>query len=59
MNKLKNKLNWSWPIAGVVVAPLALVPQQAACAIVGALEWIGNENVIALAAATNALTLVH
>ena len=58
MTLIGKKFSWSLPVAGVVVAPLAAIPQEAACAIVGAMEWIGNENVIALLAATNALTIV-
>ena len=58
MKQTNKGMGWSLPIAGIVVAPLAAIPEEAVCAIAVAIKWIANENITALLAATNALTLV-
>jgi hypothetical protein len=58
MSEFRKKLGWSLPVAVTVVAPFALVPQRAMCAIAEAIDWVGNDRVASLLAVTNALTLV-
>jgi hypothetical protein len=58
MTQFKKKLSWSLPVAVAAVAPFALVPQRAMCAILEAIDWVGNDSVASLLAVTNALTLV-
>jgi hypothetical protein len=58
MRKFNKKLSWSLPVAVAAVAPFALVPQRAMCAISEAIDWVGNDRVGSLLAVTNALTLV-
>ena len=58
MNADKKKLGWLVPVTGMLIAPFTAIPQQLACVIVGAIELIGNESVIGMLAATNALTII-
>jgi len=58
MSQFKKKLSWSLPVAVAAAAPFALVPQRAMCAILEAIDWVGDDRVASLLAATNALTLV-
>jgi hypothetical protein len=58
MSSFKKKLSWRVPVAVAAVAPFALIPQRATCAILEAIDWVGDDRVALLLAATNALTLV-
>ena len=59
MTGLNKRLKWSVPVAAIAVAPFTLIPQQATCAVLDAIEWVGNDRVASLLAVTNALTLLH
>jgi hypothetical protein len=58
MNSVHRKLGWSVPVAGIIAVPLALFPQRAICAIVGAIDWIAGERLGSVVALANALTLL-
>ena len=59
MTGLNKRLRWSLPVAITAAAPFTLLPQQATCAVLDAIEWVGNDRVTSLLAASNALTLLH
>jgi len=58
MSQVSKKIRWSLPIAAGIMAPLALMPQRALCAIQEAIDWVGNDRLGSIAAATNALMLL-
>jgi len=58
MSEQTKKFRWSLPIAAGIVAPLAMMPQRVVCAIQGAIDWVGDDRLGSIAAATNALMLL-
>jgi hypothetical protein len=53
-----KKLDWVFPLAAALGVPLALVSAGSAREIADAVGRIGNGAILALAAATNALTVI-
>jgi len=59
VHRIPAKLRWIVPAALGLAAPLAWVAESVAEPVAEAMQCVGNGNIMALAAAANALTLMH